>query len=42
MPQPVAQIEHPPPIVARERLLMLVEIGRILHVERQAAVRAAW
>ena len=35
MPQPVAEVEHASPIVARQRLLVLVEIGRILHVERQ-------
>jgi hypothetical protein len=37
VPQPVAQVEHPPPVVARQRLLVLVQIGRVLHVERQAA-----
>ena len=38
MPQPVAEIEHPAAIVTPERFLVLVEIGRILHVERQPAL----
>ena len=38
MPQPVAKIEHAPPIVARQRLVVLVEVRRILHVERQPAL----
>ena len=38
MPQPVAQPEQPPPIVARQDLVVLVEVGDVVHVHRQAAL----
>jgi hypothetical protein len=38
MPELVAQVEHPPPVVARQRLVVLVEVGHVGQFRRQTAV----
>ena len=35
MPKPIAESEQPPPIVARKKLVVLVEVGDVVHVHRQ-------
>ena len=38
VPQPVAQTEQPPPVVARQHLVVLVEVGDVVDVHRQPAL----
>ena len=38
VPQPVAEIEGAPPIVARQHLAVPVEIGNVAHLEAEAAL----
>ena len=38
MPQPIAQAEHAPSVVTGKKLFVLVQVGDVGEIERQAAL----